>query len=43
MQDLQDDGNNNNKHKHKKSKGMYLSLNETSRETQLNVIHETNE
>ena len=43
MQDLQDDGNNNNKHKHKKGKGMYLSLNETSRETQLNVIHETNE
>lgn len=43
-QELQNDGNNNNnKHKHKKSKGMYLSLNETFRETQLNVIHETNE
>jgi hypothetical protein len=42
MQELQDNGN-NNKHKHKQCKGMYLSLNETSRETQLNVIHETNE
>jgi hypothetical protein len=42
MQELQDNGN-NNKHKHKQGKGMYLSLNETSRETQLNVIHETNE